>query len=195
MYFLFFISKTVFSQLMINVSCTLFSVKHSVSANKGAIACLIKQSTFWPCLSSCFFFFSLRSTHCLPPNLSLSVYNSSMAVSKLEPELRDSIVSQYGDAVQHVYFNKGLWGWQGWLALPIWHTRPDTYSICGMWDIWLIMAQFFFFFSFYLILFLWFKLFLFSYITHKQGALCTPVEKPNDLISGTAHYCARLKLR
>lgn len=33
---------------------------------------------------------------------------SSMAVSKLEPELRDSIVSQYGDAVQHVYFNKGL---------------------------------------------------------------------------------------
>lgn len=33
---------------------------------------------------------------------------SSMAVSKLEPELRDSIVSQYGDAVQRVYFNKGL---------------------------------------------------------------------------------------
>uniref|UniRef100_A0A672F988 Sidoreflexin n=1 Tax=Salarias fasciatus TaxID=181472 RepID=A0A672F988_SALFA len=33
---------------------------------------------------------------------------SSMAVSKLEPDLRDSIRSQYGDAVQHVYFNKGL---------------------------------------------------------------------------------------
>uniref|UniRef100_A0A665VGV5 Sidoreflexin n=1 Tax=Echeneis naucrates TaxID=173247 RepID=A0A665VGV5_ECHNA len=32
----------------------------------------------------------------------------SMAVSKLEPELRDSIVSQYGDKVQRVYFNKGL---------------------------------------------------------------------------------------
>lgn len=33
---------------------------------------------------------------------------SSMAVSKLEPELRDSIVSKYGDKVQKVYFNKGL---------------------------------------------------------------------------------------
>lgn len=32
-----------------------------------------------------------------------------MAVSKLEPELRDSIVSRYGGRVQHVYFNKGLW--------------------------------------------------------------------------------------
>lgn len=32
-----------------------------------------------------------------------------MAVSKLEPELRESIVSQYGDRVRFVYFNKGLW--------------------------------------------------------------------------------------
>lgn len=41
-----------------------------------------------------------------PPSFS----NSSMAVSKLEPELRDSIRSQYGDSIQRVYFNKGLWG-------------------------------------------------------------------------------------
>lgn len=33
---------------------------------------------------------------------------SSMAVSKLEPELRESIASQYGDRVRFVYFNKGL---------------------------------------------------------------------------------------
>lgn len=45
------------------------------------------------------------SVHTLP---SLSVCCSSIAVSKLEPELRDSIKSQYGDAVQRVYFNKGL---------------------------------------------------------------------------------------
>uniref|UniRef100_A0A3B3I789 Sidoreflexin n=1 Tax=Oryzias latipes TaxID=8090 RepID=A0A3B3I789_ORYLA len=32
----------------------------------------------------------------------------SMAVSKLEPELRDSIISQYGDSIKQVYFNKGL---------------------------------------------------------------------------------------
>ncbi|KTG37006.1 hypothetical protein cypCar_00024543 [Cyprinus carpio] len=32
----------------------------------------------------------------------------SMAVSKLEPELRESIISQYGDRVSYVYFNKGL---------------------------------------------------------------------------------------
>ncbi|CAB1312958.1 unnamed protein product [Coregonus sp. 'balchen'] len=32
----------------------------------------------------------------------------SMAVSKLEPELRASILSRYGDSVEYVYFNKGL---------------------------------------------------------------------------------------
>lgn len=37
-----------------------------------------------------------------------SVFHSSIAVSKLEPELRDSIRSKYGDAVKLVYFNKGL---------------------------------------------------------------------------------------
>lgn len=34
----------------------------------------------------------------------------------------------------------------------------------------------------------------FSWIEQIQGAVCTPVEKPNDLISGTAHYFDRLKL-
>lgn len=37
-----------------------------------------------------------------------SVFYSSIAVSKLEPELRDSIRSKHGDTVQLVYFNKGL---------------------------------------------------------------------------------------
>lgn len=36
------------------------------------------------------------------------VFYSAIAVSKLEPELRDSVRSKYGDAVQLVYFNKGL---------------------------------------------------------------------------------------
>ena len=33
---------------------------------------------------------------------------SSIAVSKLEPDLRESIASKYGDKIQCVYFNKGL---------------------------------------------------------------------------------------
>uniref|UniRef100_A0A667Y846 Sideroflexin 2 n=1 Tax=Myripristis murdjan TaxID=586833 RepID=A0A667Y846_9TELE len=44
----------------------------------------------------------------VPAACSLFPQNCSMAVSKLEPELRNSIVSQYGDKVQYVYFNKGL---------------------------------------------------------------------------------------
>uniref|UniRef100_A0A672F473 Sideroflexin 2 n=1 Tax=Salarias fasciatus TaxID=181472 RepID=A0A672F473_SALFA len=44
----------------------------------------------------------------VPAACSLFPQRCSMAVSKLEPDLRDSIRSQYGDAVQHVYFNKGL---------------------------------------------------------------------------------------
>uniref|UniRef100_A0A3Q2G5W1 Sidoreflexin n=1 Tax=Cyprinodon variegatus TaxID=28743 RepID=A0A3Q2G5W1_CYPVA len=44
----------------------------------------------------------------VPAACSLFPQRCSMAVSKLEPELRDSIVSQYGDKVQLVYFNKGL---------------------------------------------------------------------------------------
>uniref|UniRef100_A0A8C9X7G9 Sidoreflexin n=1 Tax=Sander lucioperca TaxID=283035 RepID=A0A8C9X7G9_SANLU len=44
----------------------------------------------------------------VPAACSLFPQRCSMAVSKLEPELRDVIVSQYGDAVQRVYFNKGL---------------------------------------------------------------------------------------
>uniref|UniRef100_A0A8K9V6Q6 Sidoreflexin n=1 Tax=Oncorhynchus mykiss TaxID=8022 RepID=A0A8K9V6Q6_ONCMY len=41
-------------------------------------------------------------------SLFLSLSFSSMAVSKLEPELRESILCHYGDSVQYVYFNKGL---------------------------------------------------------------------------------------
>uniref|UniRef100_A0A3B5LA03 Sideroflexin 2 n=1 Tax=Xiphophorus couchianus TaxID=32473 RepID=A0A3B5LA03_9TELE len=44
----------------------------------------------------------------VPAACSLFPQRCSMAVSKLEPELRDAIVSQYGDKVQLVYFNKGL---------------------------------------------------------------------------------------
>ncbi|XP_066522807.1 sideroflexin-2 [Hoplias malabaricus] len=44
----------------------------------------------------------------VPAACSLFPQNSSLAVSKLEPELRESIVSQYGDSVKYVYFNKGL---------------------------------------------------------------------------------------
>uniref|UniRef100_A0AAX7U532 Sideroflexin 2 n=1 Tax=Astatotilapia calliptera TaxID=8154 RepID=A0AAX7U532_ASTCA len=44
----------------------------------------------------------------VPAACSLFPQRCSMAVSKLEPELRDSIRSQYGDSIRHVYFNKGL---------------------------------------------------------------------------------------
>uniref|UniRef100_A0A3Q1HAN5 Sidoreflexin n=2 Tax=Anabas testudineus TaxID=64144 RepID=A0A3Q1HAN5_ANATE len=44
----------------------------------------------------------------VPAACALFPQRCSMAVSKLEPELRDSIISQYGDGVQRVYFNKGL---------------------------------------------------------------------------------------
>uniref|UniRef100_A0A667ZVH7 Sideroflexin 2 n=1 Tax=Myripristis murdjan TaxID=586833 RepID=A0A667ZVH7_9TELE len=44
----------------------------------------------------------------VPAACSLFPQRCSMAVSKLEPELRDSIMSRYGESVQHVYFNKGL---------------------------------------------------------------------------------------
>uniref|UniRef100_A0A3B3BMC5 Sidoreflexin n=1 Tax=Oryzias melastigma TaxID=30732 RepID=A0A3B3BMC5_ORYME len=44
----------------------------------------------------------------VPAACSLFPQRCSMAVSNLEPELRDSIVSQYGDSVKQVYFNKGL---------------------------------------------------------------------------------------
>uniref|UniRef100_A0A674NYF1 Sideroflexin 2 n=1 Tax=Takifugu rubripes TaxID=31033 RepID=A0A674NYF1_TAKRU len=44
----------------------------------------------------------------VPAACSLFPQRCSIAVSKLEPELRDSIQSKYGDAVQLVYFNKGL---------------------------------------------------------------------------------------
>lgn len=74
---------------------------------------------------------------------------SSMAVSKLEPELRDSIVSQYGDAVQRVYFNKGLWGLIGIIC----STHRSQYS--------LIIPDFWSIVSLFKDLFLWFHLFLF----------------------------------
>ncbi|XP_075468613.1 sideroflexin-2 [Ascaphus truei] len=44
----------------------------------------------------------------VPVACSLFPQKCSMAVRNLEPELRDSIVNQYGDKVHHVYFNKGL---------------------------------------------------------------------------------------
>uniref|UniRef100_UPI003AACDD0F sideroflexin-2-like n=1 Tax=Centroberyx gerrardi TaxID=166262 RepID=UPI003AACDD0F len=44
----------------------------------------------------------------VPAACSLFPQNCSIAVSKLEPELRNSIASQYGEKVQYVYFNKGL---------------------------------------------------------------------------------------
>ncbi|MBN3321894.1 SFXN2 protein, partial [Atractosteus spatula] len=47
-------------------------------------------------------------TFMVPAACSLFPQRCSMAVSKLEPELRDSIHSQYGDSVRYVYFNKGL---------------------------------------------------------------------------------------
>ncbi|KAK6328458.1 sideroflexin-2 [Coregonus clupeaformis] len=44
----------------------------------------------------------------VPAACSLFPQQCSMAVSKLEPELRASILSRYGDSVEYVYFNKGL---------------------------------------------------------------------------------------
>ncbi|KAG8435342.1 hypothetical protein GDO86_013340 [Hymenochirus boettgeri] len=44
----------------------------------------------------------------VPVACSLFPQRCSMAVNNLEPELRDSIVNQYGDKVHYVYFNKGL---------------------------------------------------------------------------------------
>uniref|UniRef100_A0A671L4B8 Sidoreflexin n=1 Tax=Sinocyclocheilus anshuiensis TaxID=1608454 RepID=A0A671L4B8_9TELE len=44
----------------------------------------------------------------VPAACSLFPQRCSMAVSKLEPELRESIISQYGEHVSYVYFNKGL---------------------------------------------------------------------------------------
>ncbi|KAM9426196.1 sideroflexin-2 isoform 1-T4 [Pholidichthys leucotaenia] len=44
----------------------------------------------------------------VPVACSLFPQRCSLAVSKLEPELRDSIRSKYGDGIQQVYFNKGL---------------------------------------------------------------------------------------
>ncbi|KAM6956673.1 sideroflexin-2-like [Aplochiton taeniatus] len=44
----------------------------------------------------------------VPAACSLFPQTCTMAVSKLEPELRDSIVSKYGDSMRYVYFNKGL---------------------------------------------------------------------------------------
>ncbi|XP_064419016.1 sideroflexin-2 [Latimeria chalumnae] len=43
-----------------------------------------------------------------PAACSLFPQSCSMAVSKLEPELRDSVMAKFGDKVQYVYFNKGL---------------------------------------------------------------------------------------
>lgn len=44
----------------------------------------------------------------VPAACSLFPQRCSIAVNSLEPELRDSIQRQYGNEIQHVYFNKGL---------------------------------------------------------------------------------------
>ncbi|XP_066549234.1 sideroflexin-2 [Amia ocellicauda] len=44
----------------------------------------------------------------VPAACSLFPQRCSMAVSNLEPELRDSIRARYGDGIRCVYFNKGL---------------------------------------------------------------------------------------
>ncbi|XP_026771503.3 sideroflexin-2 [Pangasianodon hypophthalmus] len=44
----------------------------------------------------------------VPAACSLFPQRCALSVSKLEPELRESIISQYGDSITHVYFNKGL---------------------------------------------------------------------------------------
>uniref|UniRef100_UPI00398E421E sideroflexin-2 n=1 Tax=Pristiophorus japonicus TaxID=55135 RepID=UPI00398E421E len=53
-------------------------------------------------LVGCFLIFMV------PIACSLFPQRCSMAVSKLEPELRDSITAKYEDKVKYVYFNKGL---------------------------------------------------------------------------------------
>ncbi|XP_078079289.1 sideroflexin-2 [Mustelus asterias] len=53
-------------------------------------------------LVGCFLIFMV------PAACSLFPQRCSMTVSKLEPELRDSIITKYGDKVNCVYFNKGL---------------------------------------------------------------------------------------
>lgn len=76
----------------------------------------------------CFVLICKQTFDCAPLFLSVlsSSSCSSMAVSKLEPELRDSIRSQYGDSIRHVYFNKGLWGQEGWLEFSIRRTRLNS---------------------------------------------------------------------
>ncbi|XP_033840268.1 sideroflexin-2 [Periophthalmus magnuspinnatus] len=44
----------------------------------------------------------------VPAACSIFPQQCSMAVSKLEPELREYIVSKYGESIKYVYFNKGL---------------------------------------------------------------------------------------
>uniref|UniRef100_A0A8D0BJP3 Sidoreflexin n=1 Tax=Salvator merianae TaxID=96440 RepID=A0A8D0BJP3_SALMN len=44
----------------------------------------------------------------VPVACALFPQRSSIAVSQLEPDLRESIVAKYGDKVPYVYFNKGL---------------------------------------------------------------------------------------
>ncbi|OCT56138.1 hypothetical protein XELAEV_18001765mg [Xenopus laevis] len=52
--------------------------------------------------------FSCSLLFMVPVACSLFPQRCSMSVSSLEPELQDSIVSQYGDKIRYVYFNKGL---------------------------------------------------------------------------------------
>uniref|UniRef100_A0A674F854 Sideroflexin 2 n=1 Tax=Salmo trutta TaxID=8032 RepID=A0A674F854_SALTR len=55
-----------------------------------------------------FLVFMVPAACSLFPHIQFCAFMISMAVSKLEPELRESILCRYGDRVQYVYFNKGL---------------------------------------------------------------------------------------
>lgn len=133
----------------------------------------------------------------VPAACSLFPQRCSMAVSKLEPELRDSIRSQYGDSIRHVYFNKGLWGQEGWLEFSIRRTRLNS-CVSISWPKSVIISHnemllcsFFFFITFSnWCLSLDVRCGTFDQCCHLILTLITtvwiPAEKPNDLLSGTA---------
>lgn len=146
----------------------------------------------------CFASICKQTFDCAPLFLSVlsSSSCSSMAVSKLEPELRDSIRSQYGDSIRHVYFNKGLWGQEGWLEFSIRRTRLNS-CVSISWPKSVIinhnemlLCSFFFFITFSnWCLSLDVCCGTFDQCCHLILTLITtvwiPAEKPNDLLSGT----------
>lgn len=146
----------------------------------------------------CFALICKQTFDCAPLFLSVlsSSSCSSMAVSKLEPELRDSIRSQYGDSIQHVYFNKGLWGQEGWLEFSIRRTRLNSCVSISWPKSVIISHNEMLLCSFFFITFSNWCLSLdvccgtFDQCCHLILTLITtvwiPAEKPNDLLSGTA---------